>query len=209
MTIATLLTISIAIGPMMMAWLTQNLLLPSIFAADQRLATTVPQSASLWAIRIALLAMFVVLVAETQGQRRTERLLAILWFAGALLSFGHSIGAIATFHQGSQANALESTAQQTEALLGIRFGAGLFANYLFVLVWLVDAAACLLAPTRYAQMPNGIRLAINAFLIFIAINGAIVFASGWTRWIGILCVVIALLAIAKHAWWQRLTASHR
>jgi disulfide bond formation protein DsbB len=168
---------------------------PTFIATANRVASTAAESASVWAIRIALLLMLVVLIAEAQGKWRTHRAWASLWLAGAVLSLCHSLGSIATFHHGSQSDAIESTAQQTEDLLGFRFGAGLFFNYVFVVVWLIDGSCCVFMPERYRQLPRGIKTSITAFLVFIAFNGAIVFQQGWMRWLGMLGVVIWLGAI--------------
>lgn len=134
--------------------------------------------------------MVVVLVAEAAGRMKTDVLLASTWLVGAILSFCHSAGALATFHHGSQITAFRSTAQQTQDLIGIRIGEGLFVNYAFVMVWLIDAMICIVAPRRYHKLPQAYFYIVKCFLVFIAINGAIVFQGGWTRWIGILCVLI-------------------
>ena len=152
--------------------------------------------ASLWAIRISMILMVVVLAAEMRGAKSTSLAIALPWFSGALLALAHSIGAMMTFHHGSQLAAFESTAKQTEQLLGLRFGAGLYVNYLFVIVWLADAAIRLLLPKCYPGFPNWYRYVVTGFLVFIAINGAIVFQAGWTRYIGIGCLLF-LGALAR------------
>ena len=145
-----------------------------------------------------MLLMVAVLTLELRGARSTHRLLASLWMLGACLAMGHSFGALFTFHHGSQAEALESTAQQTEKLLGFRFAAGLYVNYLFVLVWMIDATLRLVVPKKYELFPHAYRVAVLGFLIFIAINGAIVFKEGWMRTIGFACVLwLAFLFIRK------------
>ena len=158
-------------------------------------ANSFAESASLWAIRVAMVIMVAVLAAELRGAKPTTRLIGWLWLLGALFALAHSVSALMTFHHGSQEAALESTAAQTEQLLGFRFGAGLYINYLFVVVWLADAAFRLLGPSRYASLPSWYRLLVIGFLVFIAINGAIVFKSGWIRIIGIGCV--CMLGILK------------
>ena len=152
--------------------------------------------ASLWAIRFSMIAMVVVLAAEMRGAKSTSLAISLLWLSGAMLALAHSIGALVTFHQGSQLAAFESTANQTQQLLGFRFGAGLFVNYLFVIVWQADAAIRLLMPKRYPDFPKWVRYSVTGFLVFIAINGAIVFQGGVTRYVGIGC----LLFLGALAW---------
>jgi hypothetical protein len=136
-----------------------------------------------------MLLMVAVLTFELRGIKPTHRTLAMLWLVGACLALGHSFGALFTFHHGSQTEALESTAQQTEKLLGFRFAAGLYINYLFVLVWMLDAVLRLIVPARYDRFPSVYRVVVLGFLVFIAINGAVVFKEGWMRTIGVACVV--------------------
>ena len=137
-----------------------------------------------------MLLMVGVLSAELRGARSTGRLIAWVWLLGALFAMAHSWGALMTFHHGSQEAALKSTAEQTQQLLGFRFGAGLYVNYLFVVVWLTDAVFRLLAPSRYLSLPNSYRRTVIGFLVFIAINGAVVFKSGWIRILGVGCVCL-------------------
>ena len=145
-----------------------------------------------------MLLMVGVLTAELRGARSTGRLITWVWLLGALFAMAHSLGALMTFHHGSQEAALESTAEQTEQLLGFRFGLGLYVNYLFVVVWLADAVFRLLAPSRYVLLPKWYRRSVIGFLVFIAINGAIVFKSGWIRIIGVSCVcLLGALALIR------------
>lgn len=160
---------------------------------------TYAESASLWAIRLAMLVMVGVYAAELAGTKRCHRCLAFLWLVGALLALGHSLGSLITFHHGNQAEALESTAQQTQALLGFRFGAGLYVNYVFVVVWLLDATLRLGVRNKYERFPNAYFYCVHGFLIFIAINGAIVFKAGLVRVIGILSVLL----LSVMAWRRR------
>ena len=87
--------------------------------------------------------------------------------------------------------------QQTAELLGFRFGAGLYVNYAFVAIWLFDAVVRIAMPIKYEQFPKLYGRLVYAFLIFIAINGAIVFKSGTVRIVGIASLSILLLMLAS------------
>lgn len=69
---------------------------------------------------------------------------------------------------------LEQTARQTAELFGVRWG-GLYGNYAFTAVWALDVIAAV----------------IHCFIAFLFFNAAVVFVSGWVRWLG-LTVAIAL-----------------
>lgn len=171
--------------------------------------------ASLWAIRLALACMVLrygwllsplrrsaisVQHASPQppqwpGSSIPQRWSEWIWFAGALLAFAHTLSALAVFHGWSHRQAVLATEAQTEALLGIRVGAGVVINYLFVAVWLIDAMWLLaISHARLPRPPKAWSIAAHAFLIFIAINGAIVFAQGPIRWISLAALVALLVA---------------
>jgi hypothetical protein len=157
------------------------------------------QIASLWSIRLAMLCLFGVLAVEIYTRQRARGAVAAAWLAGALLAVCHSLGALITFHNFSQSEAFESTAQQTQALIGVRVGVGLYVNYLFVGVWLFDAIFRLTKPVMYRQLPWKYTLWVYGFLGFIAINGAVVFKTGWIRGLGIVCLV-CLIGLATRGY---------
>jgi hypothetical protein len=122
-----------------------------------------------------------------------------LWAAGAVLALVHSVAAFITFYDGSHAVARAETMRGTAALTGIEFSGGIYINYLFLAVWLTDAAWWVLRPHAYQQRPRALSFAIRGFIFFIIVNGAVVFADGWARAIGGTAVAVALLG----AWHRR------
>ena len=153
------------------------------------MAETWGEHASLWAIRFAMLSMVIVFAMQLSGAREVSNKVRTVWLVGAICALLHSVGALVAFHAGSHQEAFESTAQQTEELLGIAVGFGLYVNYLFVLVWLSDALCRWLRKDFYTSLPFWYRWAVYAFLSFIAVNGTIVFKGGWIRWIGLGAIV--------------------
>lgn len=123
-----------------------------------------------------------------------------VWFAGALLALAHTISALAVFHGWSHRQAVLATEAQTEALLGIRVGAGVVVNYIFVAVWLIDAI-WLLSASRglLPRPPKAWNYVAHAFLSFIAINGAIVFAQGPIRWLSLAALMALVIAWVRRA----------
>jgi hypothetical protein len=169
------------------------------FAVSVPESLTNGQRVSLWCIRCSILFLVVAFGRQLTGRPKTERLNATIWLIGALFAAAHSLGSLATFHHFSQAEAFESTAQQTQDLLGFRFGAGLYVNYVFVVVWLFDALFRMFQRDRYQQLPTWYHYSVEGFLAFIAINGTIVFKSGWLRWTAIACIAVLIgLAWRNH-----------
>lgn len=118
--------------------------------------------------------------------RRRARTLSAAGFA---LAITHTLLAFDVFHRWSHADAVQQTAQQTADVFGIRFGAGVYVNYVFFLVWLADVI--LWTPARPATYNTWL---IRAFYLLIIFNGAIVFASGWRRIAG--AILVAALCLA-------------
>lgn len=165
-----------------------------------------------WTIRLALVcyALYVAAQLTNFGQRRPHAARAI-WTAGCGLFVAHVACAFHFYHHWSHRAAWQKTADETEQLLGVAFGDGLYFSYLFLVLWVLDvlwlwtlgspqirsaasASSVPLPTTAPATTPRW-RLAVHLFLLFIALNGAIVFEGGTTRWVGI-PVSLALAGLA-------------
>ena len=79
----------------------------------------------------------------------------------------------------------------------------MFFNYAFLVVW-PDAAWWWLSPASHETRTTGVSAAIHGFLFFMFVNGAVVFADGWMRVIGIIAVGTVSLA-----WSTKLRAERR
>jgi hypothetical protein len=112
----------------------------------------------------------------------------VAWTVGALLAAAHALLAFAVFYGWSHAVAREATARETAALTGLDFAGGIYVNYLFLLVWLGDAAWWWVAARSYAARPRWVGVTIRGFIFFIIVNGAVVFADGLARLLGIAAV---------------------
>jgi hypothetical protein len=110
------------------------------------------------------------------------------WTLGAVTALIHVAAAFHAFYDWSHASAVVATAQQTGQLTGVFRGEGVFFNYAFLVVWLADAAWWWLSPASHETRTTGVSAAIHGFLFFMFVNGAVVFADGWMRVIGIIAV---------------------
>jgi hypothetical protein len=59
-------------------------------------------------------------------------------------------------------------------------------------VWAADAGWWWAAPASYRRRPYGLQTALRFFFVFMFVNGAIVFAHGAMRLLGIAAVTIVL-----------------
>ncbi len=151
---------------------------------------------TIWTIRVAL-ALFVLGIAcELSGfRRRWYRLWRWAWAIGFAFMLGHVAAAFHFFHHWSHREAYQSTAEQTQALLGFSFGAGVYFNYLFVAVWGADLLlAWSIDDRQRTLLPKaiGLRAIGLAFLVFIAFNSTVVFGTGMVRWLGIVATGLLL-----------------
>jgi hypothetical protein len=111
------------------------------------------------------------------------------WTLGALLSLVHGALAFHVHHGWSHAAALADTAARTAEVAGWPSGLGLFVNYGFLVLWASDALWWWVWPRSFAARARGLDGAIRAFLWFLFLNGAFVFARSPQRWAGLLAVV--------------------
>lgn len=154
-----------------------------------------------WTIRISMgcYALYLVLSLTRPQRIRTRR---ALWTGGCLAFLAHFIVAFQFAHRWSHQHALEDTARQTGELMGWEFGEGIYFSYLFLAIWLLDAAWWWVSPSSYSRRSPWLSCLVHTYILFIAANGCIVFESGVTRWGGLL-IGLLLIAISAVRWWPR------
>jgi len=149
-----------------------------------------------WTVRLALACYFIAIGLHLASPR-LARPARILHSLGCLLFLAHVIAAFDVFHHWSHTDAYLETARQTRELTGYDTGIGLWLNYLFTLLWLVDACLWwrIASPSRTITR---LRIAIHAFMLFIIFNATAVFESGIIRWLGAAgCAIIIGLALRR------------
>jgi len=148
-----------------------------------------------WTIRASVLLFFATLITwvlQTKSNQ-WERSLRIVWTLGFLLFVAHVVVAFHFHHHWSHTSALAETARQTRDLIGLEFGAGLYFNHLFMLVWAIDLVWIWFGKAESIQRYRWLRLTWIAYLIFIAFNGVAVFKDGWMRFGGIVALALIIL----------------
>jgi len=123
-----------------------------------------------------------------------EGLARLAWSAGAAFLVAHTLLAFQLRHAWSHAAALRHTALQTEAVIGLDWGGGLYVNYAFAALWVAEAASWWVAPARYRQRSALRRRLVRGLFLFMFANGAIVFARGAVRVLGALAISVVLWA---------------
>jgi len=117
----------------------------------------------------------------------------LLWTLGCAVFLLHVALAFQFVHAWSHTAAFEHTAGQTAELIGLHWGGGLYLNYAFTLLWVWEAA-------RWWKLGDAFRTrnAVQGFLLFMFLNGAVVFAAGAGRWMGLVG-----FAVLGSVWWFR------
>jgi hypothetical protein len=148
-----------------------------------------------WTVRIAVI-LYVVSLASRPHMPTFSR---FSWIVGCFAYLLHVLAAFHYYHHWSHEAAYNSTAQQTAEVTGLHWGGGLYVNYAFTLVWLVDVLWWWFALKSHQSRSRWINWGVYLFLSFIVFNATVVFASGWSRWLG-----IAACCLVPSAWlWPR------
>jgi hypothetical protein len=157
------------------------------------------QAATVWTVRaaVALYAVGLALRANAPARRPWLGRARLAWTLGFVAFLLHVGCAFHFYHHWSHAAAYEATARQAAAVTGLAWGGGLYANYLFALVWGADVGWWWAAPAGYTGRSRWLEWAVQGFLAFIAFNATVVFAAGPVRWLGL---TAALLVAAGLAW---------
>ncbi|HUE71373.1 MAG TPA: hypothetical protein VMP01_10855 [Pirellulaceae bacterium] len=157
---------------------------------------------TIWTIRLSLAAYALwlgMLLVPSGKLPPGSRLLASRWLytLACGLFLAHVVCAFQFYHHWSHQSALDDTARQTDEMLGFAFGEGIYFSYLFTLLWVADVAWLWLWPQH---RPAWLTAVVQLYLAFIALNGAIVFEAGITRWVGIpVAAVLVGLAVWRFA----------
>ena len=131
-----------------------------------------------------------------RDRRRHYVLRGALWTAAATACAIHAVLAYHAYHGWSHASALRHTAEQTAAVTGLAWSGGLYVNYVFIALWLGDVAWLWASPRSYLARGATLDRAISLWFLFMVVNGAIVFARGPARLVGIAAVVVVVWAWA-------------
>src|SRR5688572_5445520 len=144
----------------------------------------------LYVVALALLIL-------TRGEVRRLRAARAVYSAGCVVLLIHIAIAFHRHHAWSHADAHAHVERRTAELTGFASGAGLWLNYLFALLWVADATYWWIAGADpYLRRPRWISAALHAFLLFMAINAAVVFALGPSRYVGAAVVVALAILVA-------------
>ena len=150
---------------------------------------------SLLTVRLSLIAYA---CAEWLRFRRPDywRAARVGWTSAAVLCVVHSAIAFAVYHGWSQRAAYDHTAAQTARVTGLAWGGGLYANYVFLALWMADAAWWWASPRSYAVRPRALTLSMSGLALFMFFNATVVFGGGVDRVLGVVATAVVVIAVA-------------
>ena len=119
------------------------------------------------------------------------------WTVGGLAMLAHIACAYHFYHGWSQDSVYRETARQTAEVFQLNWGGGVYVNYVFVVLWLLDVLWWWRGVDAYDQRPRAWVWAWQSFFLFIVFNATVVFKDGALRWIGlVMCVAMGAI------WWR-------
>ena len=149
-----------------------------------------------WTVRIAMACYLGRVTLDIAGQRSetAAKWKRGLWTVGCVWFLIHVACAFEFYHDWSHAAAYEHTANQTAAVTGWHWGGGLWINYAFSFVWILDCSAWWRTdPTTYPKR-RWLYILTQSTFAFLVFNATVVFGPrGWIAiavGIGILWAVL-------------------
>jgi hypothetical protein len=107
----------------------------------------------------------------------------VLWSVGACIHLLHVAAAFELVHHWSHGAALLHTARQTAAVVGLEWGAGLYFNYAFTLLWIADAARLWIEwAKRRPVVPRWFAVGVQGAFAFMILNATVVFGPPVWKW---------------------------
>lgn len=131
-----------------------------------------------------------VIMRRSRGAQAAARL---AWTVGLALAFVHAGLAFHYVHGWSHGAAALETMRQAEERFGVGWSGGIYVNYVFLAIWGLDTSWWWLSAESRATRSRRLEATRWAFFVFMFVNGAVVFASGVGRAVGIACVAAVLL----------------
>src|SRR5687767_5674063 len=123
-----------------------------------------------------------------------DRMARAMWTIGIALALVHVAVAFHFVYAWDHEAAVIATAEQAADRFGWGWRGSIYFNYVFLTLWLADVCWWWLAPASRASRPARLEAARLAVFAFMFLNGAVIFASGVGRLVGIVSLSVVLLA---------------
>jgi hypothetical protein len=129
--------------------------------------------------------------------RRSDRWARAIWTVGIALALLHVVFAFHLIYRWDHDAAVAATAQQTADLIGWGWRGGIYVNYVFLALWLADVCWWWVAPDSHVSRSRRFEMSRLALFAFMFFNGAVLFASGAGRGVGIASMIVVFASTVK------------
>ena len=151
-----------------------------------------------WTVRLAVASVFLRAILRLRYRARDSISLSTaeccLWGVGCLAYLSHVVLAFHFVHRWSHDDAWRHTANETARLIGIQRGDGLWANYAFTVIWILDLVRLIVARISGRPTSSKTDMAIFFAFAFMVFNATVVFGPAFYRWLAIPAFLWMLLA---------------
>jgi hypothetical protein len=149
---------------------------------------------TIW-ITIVAFAVGFAAFALSRNRHNWDSVARVAWTAACVALLAHVAFAFNFYHGWSHDAAYRETARQTENVVGLNWGGGLYINYALIIGLVLDTIWWwVVGLEAYRHRPWPLLAAWHGFLVFIIFNATVVFKTGLVRWAGlIVCLGLCLL----------------
>jgi hypothetical protein len=148
-----------------------------------------------WSARTAVLFYALRLAADflVVEPSRRERWARLAWTAGCGVYLVHVGLAFHFLHHWSHTAAVAHTARRTFEVVGMNWGGGIYVNYAFTALWLMDVVWWWIRAARHQPTPAVAYWTVHAVFAFMFFNATVVFGPPFWKWIALAasCLLIA------------------
>ena len=119
----------------------------------------------------------------------------LTWWAyaiGAVILIAHMVIAMGVAHNWSHQSSVDATARQTYAVYGLNWGGGVFMNYVFAALWLIEAIRWQIRSATPTPRRAAIVWSIRIFYLVMILNAAVIFTPAPRRYAGAAMVLYLL-----------------
>jgi hypothetical protein len=127
----------------------------------------------------------------------SDRWARAFWTVGIALALTHVALAFQLVYAWNHEAAVAATVKQAADRIGLGWRGGIYINYGFLALWLADVCWWWIAPNSHSARSMRTEMTRFALFTFMFVNGAVVFASGAGRLIGMASIAVAVLAKLK------------
>lgn len=120
-----------------------------------------------------------------------------LWTLGFALMLVHVVLAFQWIYAWDHEAAIVNTVVRSEEIFGSGWRGAIYINYAFILLWLADVVWWWASPASHAARPRWVETTRLAMFLFMFVNGAVIFATGLGRVVGVIAVGAVLVATIR------------